>query len=80
MTVEFKIAAGFKHYTDRMDGFISGVPCTIEPGHTVSDLLDAVQFPQTVAVNVFVNGRLGHKQTLLRDGDTLFLSQPMAGG
>ncbi len=50
------------------------------PGATVGDLLDAHGLDQTQRLTLGVNGQLASRATRLRNGDTLEVLAPMAGG
>lgn len=80
MKAALRIAAGYRHYVSGIAHLIDGVECEIDPGATVSDLLDAAGFPPNVTMIVFVNGGLANKDTFLKDGDEVFLAQPTVGG
>ena len=80
LTVTFRISAGFSHYVSNAAQFIAGIDCAIRADDTVADLLDTISFPGEMAMIVFVNGRLADKQSRLKDGDTIFLAQTIAGG
>lgn len=80
MKVEFKAAAAFGRYFPRATAYAWDKPCDIAESATVGDLLDSLSFPANMAMNIFVNGRLAQRPTLLSEGDRVFIKPTTAGG
>lgn len=80
MRVTFKISPDFNRYLPAMSHLTAEMECPVKLGDTVADLLDAVGFPQEVAVIVFLNGKRVSKEMPMNDNDSVFLQVVMGGG
>ena len=80
MKVGFKVQAGFGYYFPRAKAYITEVMCDLTDQATVADLLDSLSFPEPMAMNIFINGRLAQRHSLLVEGDKVFITPTTVGG
>jgi sulfur carrier protein ThiS len=80
MTVNFKIATGFRYYVPDVDDLVDGADFEVPEGSTVGEFLEMVHFPLRLAKMTLVNGNQADEATVLNDNDQIYLLQPMLGG
>lgn len=76
MEVRVKLMSLFEEY---QKGYPDG-RVTLEEGATVLDLVQQLGIPEKLVRILTVNGKQGNLQTVLSDGDTIFLFPPAFGG
>jgi molybdopterin converting factor small subunit len=78
-TVQVKLYATLRQY--RPDA-VQGQPVTVvlEVGATIADLLQKLGIPRDVTKQCFVNGLQKGLDYMLRDGDSVGIFPPVAGG
>jgi molybdopterin synthase sulfur carrier subunit len=52
----------------------------IDPGMSLSDLLDKLKIPRNEAKLIFINGRRADQSSILNDGDRVGIFPPVGGG
>ena len=57
-----------------------GDEINIEPGSSVNDILKRLGIPHTEAKLIFINGKRGAIDTILKGGDRLGIFPPVGGG
>ena len=77
MIVQLKFFAGLR---EAIPGGQSPYPAEISDGETVQDVLDRFAVPRDKPKILLVNGRHAELSQILRDGDTLSVFPPVAGG
>jgi len=77
MIVHLKFFAGLR---DAIPGRKSPYPAELPADATVQDVLDRFQVPRDKPKILLVNGRHTELSHVLREGDTLSVFPPVAGG
>jgi sulfur carrier protein ThiS len=80
MKVMFKAAAGFGYYYAPAKAYAEATACDIADRATVADLLESLSFPGKMAMNIFVNGQLAGRDTVLGENDKVHIMLTTAGG
>ena len=75
VTIQLKLYATLRKFAPNDDDEIN-----IEPGTSVSDIIKQLGIPGTEAKLVFINGKKGAIDTILRGGERLGIFPPVGGG
>jgi len=73
--ITIKLFATLKKYLPASDEHYP-----INPGVSVGELLDELQIPISMAKLIFINGKQGDSDTVLKHGDRIGIFPPVGGG
>ena len=73
--IQLKLYATLRKFTPDDDDELN-----IEPGSSVGDILKQLGIPATEAKLVFINGKKGAIDTVLKGGERLGIFPPVGGG
>ena len=80
MKVGFKVQASFGYYFAPARAYVQEEICDLADGAMVADLLESLSFPEQMAMNIFINGRLAQRHSRLVEGDKVFITPTTVGG
>ncbi len=81
MKIELKLYANLRKYYPREDSKDAEKDqIKLESEATLKDLMDKIDLPEEEAKMIFVNNRKQSKEYKLKDGDTVAIFPPIAGG
>jgi len=75
--VNIKFFAGLRKFSPDGEGYGA---LSVESDSTVGDILDHLNVPPEKPSIILINGVHGNRQSVLKDGDTLSVFPPVAGG